>query len=136
MPSAERQKSAINIKSNKVLGLANNCFDSSKVLGLCKKGVSEEVVGSVRMEEDAFIAERVDRTLEKSEVSVGIIDGVYPTSRWHLGMLGRLKWITSSKAMPFEESDISCWSLSSDGIPREPVDVILIIGSLDRLPQD
>ena len=47
-------------------------------------GVESLLTESSKLTDDCYIEERVERILVESNVSVGIIDGVYATSHWHL----------------------------------------------------
>jgi len=112
-----------------------------KELGRIRKVGGEDDVESLLMEsskltDDCYIKERVERILVESNVSVGIIDDVYATSHWHLGMLGKLKWTVSSKPLPEGAVNPLCWFPDWKGIPSEPVNVILIIGSIYKLPKE
>ena len=74
--------------------------------------------------------------IQKSHVTLGIIGGYYPTTVWHVGPLGDVRWITSDRKFPPGMNNCNCWLDSSRGVPSEPVQVILIMGPFDRLPTE
>ena len=63
---------------------------------------------STRNSEDNFIAERVEVIVQKLHVTLGIIDGCYPTIFWHMGPLADVKWITSDRKFPPGVKNLDC----------------------------
>jgi len=45
----------------------------------------------------SLIAECVEREVAKLDLSLGILDGVYPTTQWNVGTLGRIAWVVSEQ---------------------------------------
>ena len=41
----------------------------------------------------SLIAECVEREVAKLDLSLGILDGIYPTTQWNVGTLGRIAWV-------------------------------------------
>ena len=60
-------------------------------------------VDCIRLEEvesqctDSLIAECVEREVAKSDLSLGILDGIYPTTQWNVGTVGRIAWVMSEQ---------------------------------------
>ena len=46
---------------------------------------------------ESLIAECVEREVAKLDLSLGILDGVYPTTQWNVGTLGRIAWVVSEQ---------------------------------------
>ena len=59
------------------------------------------VEGDVKENKDSqkcsYIAECVEQTMEKLDLTLVIIDGVYPTTKWHVVTLDQVVWIISDK---------------------------------------
>ena len=45
----------------------------------------------------SLIAECVEREVAKLDLSLGILDGIYPTTQWNVGTLGRIAWVVSEQ---------------------------------------
>lgn len=76
--------------------------------------------------------------MAKLDLTLGIIDGVYPATKWHVGTLSQVVWIVSDKQLPTNNDRNKLWSQSRNDmdIPKEPVDIIVIIGSLNSLTEE
>ena len=91
---------------------------------------------STILPEDSLIAERVEVIVQKSQVTLGILDGYYPTTAWHVGPLAELRWITSDRKFPSGMQNHHHWFPFKNGVPSGPVQVILIMGPFSRLPSN
>ena len=91
---------------------------------------------STILPEDSLISERVEVIVQKSQVTLGILDGYYPTTAWHVGPLAELRWITSDRKFPSGMQNHHHWFSSNRGVPSGPVQVILIMGPFGLLPSN
>ena len=87
-----------------------------------------------RVLEDSLIAERVEVIIQKSYVTLEIVGGNYPTISWHVRPLMEVKWMISVNKIPPGVNNPDNWFCSSHDVPSIPVQVILIVISLSRLP--
>lgn len=72
-------------------------------LGAAEARKEEYGSSSIGVPEDSLIFERVEVMVQKSHVTLGIIDDCYPTTSWHVGPLADVKWITSDRNSPGSE---------------------------------
>lgn len=74
----------------------------------------------------------------QSNLSLGVIDGVYPTTEWHVGTLDYVAWVVSDRQLPIRDNPGELCSQSGNNIniPEEPVDFVIIIGSFSQFPDE
>ena len=46
---------------------------------------------------ESLIAECVEREVVKLDLLLGILDGIYPTTQWNVGTLGKIAWVMSEQ---------------------------------------
>ena len=46
---------------------------------------------------ESLTAECVEREVAKLDLLLGILDGIYPTTQWNMGTLGRIAWVMSEQ---------------------------------------
>ena len=85
------------------------------------------------LHESSLVANCVEHLIVKSGLTLGVIDGVFPTTAWHVGTLAQVAWMVSEKKFCDESGVGMAGILGLIKIPEEPVDAIIIIGPLSCL---
>ena len=96
--------------------------------GVTEMGISDGRGVSVRLKEDCYIQERVERTIAKRDTPIGIVAHSYGTAAWQLGSLGSVKWIVSPYNLPARSLDDPPWFPTTKALPSVDVSVVLIQG--------
>ena len=82
---------------------------------------------------DALILLNIQsKQLWKLNLSLEIIDGVYPNTEWHVGILGWVALVVSDRQIPLKDDRYELYSQSWNyiNIPEELLDAIIIIISV------
>ena len=76
------------------------------------------------LEEDRMIAEKFERSILKSSVTIGVVAEMFATEPWQSQDVGNVLWTWNESNM--KGSFDLPWFLSKLPIPEIPVDMILI----------